>query len=147
MPETSRRAFPWNRLSAVASFSGVGLSMSNVSWPASPHRGHADNFARAGGLFDQDVFGGPADIGHQSHLVRPQFPGGRFHARQPPLRWLAVSKHLCRLRREAWPCQGIRQAPGRGLGEGWPAPASAGGSLRHAQARRVRGRRHGPGPW
>src|SRR5262249_27329080 len=41
----------------------------------------------------------------------------------------------------------FRSAPGRGLGGGWPGPreASAGSSLRPGQARRIRGRRQGPG--
>ena len=65
--------------------------------PAQVHGHQGDDLhglARAGGLFDQDVFGGPADIGHQSHLVRPQFLGGWFHAGQSPW-WQLLAVNIC----------------------------------------------------
>ncbi len=41
-------------------------------------------FARTGGLFDQDVLRGVANIGDPSYLVWSQFLGGRHHGGADP---------------------------------------------------------------
>src|SRR5262249_50778110 len=50
--------------------------------------------ARPGGLFDQHVFGGPTDVGHQAHLVWPQSLDARLHTGQFPWRPLLAIEGL-----------------------------------------------------